>query len=200
MKAIRLVRAGAIMLLVGSLGACTTLRVRSDYDAAADISACRSYDWAPASIAAPGPRAERNRAFNNPLNDVRLRNAIAKRLTAHGMQPVAAGGTADCLVGYAIGVRDTLVDTGPRVRFGIGTGWGWGRRGFGGGSLFWDDDIYTYRERRISVDIYKASSRDPIWHADVEVDVTRLTGADAEQRIDAAVTAMFARYPAVGQR
>jgi hypothetical protein len=194
------VRAGVIMLLAGSLGACTTLQVRSDYDAAADISTCRSYDWAPASTAAAGRRDERSRAFDNPLNDVRLRNAIAKRLAARGMQPVAAGGTADCLVGHAIGVRDTLVDTGPRIGFGIGTGWGWGRRGFASSSLFWDNDIYAYREGRISVDIYKASNRDPIWHADVQVDVTRLTGANAEQRIDTAVTAMFARYPAVGQR
>jgi len=35
-----------------------------------------------------------------------------------------------------------------------------------------------------------------LWHAYVDEDVTRLTGADAEQRIKAVVTAIFEKFPA----
>lgn len=178
-----------MLVLAGALAACTSLRVRSDYDAAADLSACRSFGWVESAAAPAG-------AFDNPINNKRLRDAIAKRLVAKGLQPAAEGATPDCLVGQAIGVRDSLTNNGrSRFSFGVGTGWGWGRHGFG--SAYWDTSPDVYREGRISVDLYRAANKEPLWHAEAEVDVTRLMGADAEMRIDAVVTAIFARFPAL---
>jgi hypothetical protein len=34
-----------------------------------------------------------------------------------------------------------------------------------------------------------------MWHASVEQSLYRLTGADAEKKIDAAVAALFTKYP-----
>lgn len=185
-----LTRSLMVLTLLGALAACTSLRVRSDYDASADLSACRSFGWLESTATTPAG------AFDNPINNKRLRDAIAKRLVAKGLQPVAEGAMPDCLVGQAIGVRDSLTADGrSRFSFGIGTGWGWGHRGFGSAS--WDTGPYAYREGRISVDLYRAASKEPLWHAEAEVDVTQLTGADAEKRIDAVVTAIFARFPAL---
>jgi hypothetical protein len=44
------------------------------------------------------------------------------------------------------------------------------------------------------VDVYDAKSHQPIWHASVNEDVTELTGAAAQAKIDAAVGAIFAKF------
>ena len=173
-----------------SLSACDTMHVRSDSDAASSVSTCHSYAWleTPASTARPS-------AFENPINGKRLRSAIAKRLASRGLTLVDAGASSDCLVSYAIGSRQTIVgNAGPRWSFGFGTGYGgWGNRS--AASIGWSSEPYAYREGRIAVDLYRTAGRDPIWHAAADVDVSQLTGADAETRIDAAVAAIFDRYP-----
>jgi hypothetical protein len=76
---------------------------------------------------------------------------------------------------------------------GWGAGWGWGwRRGAYLGA--WDEP-YAYSEGRVAVDIYDAQSHQPIWHASVNEDVTKLTGDDAQAKISAAVAAIFTKFP-----
>jgi hypothetical protein len=106
------------------------------------------------------------------VNENRLRSAIAAHLGSGGIQPTAAG--ADCLVGYGIGSNTVVEDAYPY-------GWGW--------------DPYVYREGIIAVDLYDAKSGQPLWHASVEQSLYRVNGAEAEKRIDAAVAAIFAKYP-----
>jgi hypothetical protein len=182
----------ALWVLVGlGLAACETTRVTTDSNAAASVAACHSFGWVEPNVA-PLPATA---AFSNPINDQRLRTAVGQRLAARGILPVEGAGPPDCLVSHAIGTRDSLAEGYGRSRwsFGVGTGWG-GRRG--GGSVFIDSsDPYVYREGRIAVDVYKAAGREPIWHADAEVDVSGLTGVDAEKRIDAVVTKIFAKFP-----
>jgi hypothetical protein len=180
--------------LLAVLSACSTLTARSDSDAAANLGVCRSWSWMETQVATrPSP-------FDNPLNDKRVRGAITQRLQSRGMT-LAESGPADCQVAYAFGARTTRDDYNrPRVSFGLGTGWGgWGRSGTAG-SIFWDmSGPNTWRESRMSIDLYRsggAAGREPLWHASVDTDVTQLTGAEAEKRIDAAVAAMFAKYPA----
>lgn len=179
------------LLCAAVVAGCSTLNVRSDSAAAGSLGACHSWAWMqPAVGSRPNP-------FGNPLNDQRLRDAIAQRLQAHGMT-LASGGPADCQVAYSAGSR-TLVDgfDQPRFSFGFGTGWGrWGRGT--SGSVFWDSSYpYTYRENRVAVDVFQGSdgARKPLWHASVDLDLSNLSGAEAEKRIDAAVAAMFAKYP-----
>jgi hypothetical protein len=45
------------------------------------------------------------------------------------------------------------------------------------------------------VNLYNAHTHEALWHAYVDVDVTRLTGAEAEKRINESVNAIFAKYP-----
>jgi len=63
-------------------------------------------------------------------------------------------------------------------------GWGWGWPG-----------PYVYHEGIIAVDVYDAKSRQPLWHASVDQSLYGVSGAKAEQRIDAAVAAIFSKYP-----
>jgi hypothetical protein len=189
-------RTHGVLWLLLVLGGCAATRVNTDANAAISLAVCNTYQWSAESASDPTA----SRAFANPVNDQRLRMAVAKRLAAHGIQPVADGRTADCLVSHAIGTRESLDHDrrGPRFSFGIGTGWG-GYYGRGtAGSVFVDSsEAYPYREGRIAVDIYRSGNREALWHASAEVDVSRLTGADAEQRIDQVVSAIFDKFPVV---
>jgi hypothetical protein len=182
-----------MLLAIGAaltLSACDTMRVRSDSDAASSVSSCHTYSWLETPVSAPKPTA-----FENPINDKRLRGAIAKRLASRGIAAAEPGATSDCLVGYAIGSRQNIVDnSASRWSFGLGTGYGgWGSRS--AASIGWSTEPYAYREGRIAVDLYRTAGREPIWHAAADVDVSQLTGANAETRIDSVVAAIFDRYP-----
>ena len=174
-----------------ALGGCA-LQARTDSDAKASVGMCHTYTFGDTEQKHPDSAP----AFGNPLNEKRLREAIQARLNERGMQP-AAESAADCAVGYAIGSRLALDDAYPRAGWGWswGMGWGWGRRG-SFGSLAWDSGPRDYREGRVSVNLYNAHTHEALWHAYVDVDVTRLTGAEAEKRINEAVTAIFAKFPA----
>ena len=84
--------------------------------------------------------------------------------------------------------------------FGIGWGWGggWGGRGWGWGGGFGYDGPYVRDETRISVDLFDAKSRTPIWHANVSQSVSDLTGPNAVEKINAATTAIFTKFPVAG--
>jgi len=167
------------------------LQARSDSDPKASMAQCRNYGFAPAT----SEHAEG--AFANPLNDKRLREAIGQQLQSRGMRVAGETETADCLVHYAIGSRVGVDAGAPRASWGFG--WGFGRRGYGGSLAY--DVPYDYREGRVSVDLSDAHTHDALWHAYVNVDVTYLTGDEADKRIHEAVAAIFARFPlAVGTK
>jgi len=170
-----LIRACIIVPGVAALlASCASLYVRSDVNhALIGTVHCRTFAWAGAFHGDSPLRS----TIANPLNENRLRTAIAAHLGPGGIQPTAA--SADCLVGYGIGSNTVVEDGYP-----YGGGWGWG----------WDP--YFYREGIIAVDLYDAKSRQPLWHASVEQSLYGLTGAEAEKRIDAAVAAIFTKYPA----
>jgi hypothetical protein len=189
----QLIRTGIVAVMVfGGLAACTSLRVTSDVNRAAIGSVqCHTFAWAGAF---KGDSPMRN-GIANPVNEARLRGAITAHLAAVGVQPVAAGGNADCLVGYGIGARTAIEGAYPAGwgwGWGVGYGWGW-RHGYGG---YWGwDEPYIYHEGIIAVDLYDARSKQPIWHASANQSLQGAVGADAEQKIDKAVTAIFTKYP-----
>jgi len=169
-----------VPILAGSLTACTTLYVRSDVNTALIGSVhCSTFAWAGSFR---GHSALRN-TIANPLNETRLRTAIAAHLKS-AIQD--APGNADCLIGYGIGSTTVVDGVWPYD-------WGWGYYGWGWG---WDwPGPYVYHEGIIAVDLYDAKSRQPLWHASVDQNLFGVSGAEAEKRIDAAVAAIFTKYP-----
>jgi Domain of unknown function (DUF4136) len=174
----------------GGLAACTSLHVTSDVNKAVASSVqCHTFAWAGTF---KGDSPLRN-SIANPVNEARLRSAITAHLAAVGVQPVT-GDSADCLVGYGIGARTSIEGAYPA---GWGWGWGygrWGWRGYYGGYWGWDEP-YVYHEGIIAMDLYDAKSKQPIWHASANQSLEGAVGADAEQKIDKAVTALFSKYP-----
>jgi hypothetical protein len=54
----------------------------------------------------------------------------------------------------------------------------------------------VYNRGLIAVNMYEARTRQPLWHASVEQSLQGVTGEKAEAKINEAVAAMFAKYPA----
>jgi len=154
--------------------------VRSDVNRALIGSVhCHTFAWA-GSFHGNSPVRE---TVATPLNETRLRTAIASHL---GTEVQPARGSADCLVGYGIG-SNTVVEGG----YPYGPYWGspyWGYP-YGG----WDP--YVYRQGVIAVYLYDAKSGKPLWHASVSQNLNNVNGTEAEKRIDAAVAAIFTKYP-----
>jgi hypothetical protein len=172
-----------------ALGACSSLPVRTDINPNMSVANCHNYAFADEHVA----NTDQPSAFGNPLNAERLRQAIEANMAAKGFQKTSDRKSADCVVGYAMGTRQVFDDY--YGNFGIGWGWGggWGRRGWGGGVGF--DGPYVRDETRISIDLFDAKSRVPIWHASVSQSVSDLTGPNAVEKINAAANAIFTKFP-----
>ncbi|HEY2807669.1 MAG TPA: DUF4136 domain-containing protein [Steroidobacteraceae bacterium] len=172
------------LLCAGLVSGCA-LRVKSDVNHTLIGSVhCGSYAWA-GSFSGSSPL--RN-SVASPLNEERLRSAIARHLSAGTVQP--PGSPADCLVGYGIGTN-YVVSGGYGYPYGWGYGYpyGWG---YGGG--YWGGP-YVYREGIIAIDLYDAKTRQPMWHASVDQSLEGSDGGEATKRINEAVVALFTKYP-----
>ena len=174
-----------------ALAGCAGVPVRTDQNQQLLATVhCKSVAWA-GGFRGDSPLRT---TIANPLNEARLRDAIAADLQAAGIPLVnaaASGAGAQCLVGYGIGM-ERQVDAvypdgwvyGPGWRGGWGPAWGWG----------WGAP-YVYHQSFITVDLYDAASRMPMWHASAEQSLSGLTGDAASQRIRAAVDAIFVKFP-----
>jgi len=175
-------------LLAAALAGCA-LEVRSDVNRTAfHPGQCHSFAFA-GSFRTDNPM---HATVANPVNESRLRAAITQHMQAIGVQLTKEN--ADCLVGYGIG-STLVVDPGyyPAGPYPYGYGyWGWGGAYWGpwGGA-----GPYVYRQGMIGIDLYDAKTREALWHASVDQNLYGVTGADAEQRIDAAVAALFTHFP-----
>jgi hypothetical protein len=184
MRAIRTVLATAA--LTCALAGCATLRVTSSVNPQlARTVQCRTVAWA-GSFHGASPLLG---TIANPVNEGFLRTAIAAQLSAKGAQLVSTH--PDCLIGYGIGTRNVVEDAYPYWGWG-GWGWGWG---WGPGWPWYGPGAYVYPEGIIAVDLYDARSRQALWHASVHQDLFGLQGQKAERSIDAAIAAIFAKYP-----
>ncbi|HWZ64081.1 MAG TPA: DUF4136 domain-containing protein [Steroidobacteraceae bacterium] len=178
----------ALGLGIAALAGCA-LQVRSDVNRSAFHSGqCKTYAWAGAFHTDNPMRS----TVANPVNESRLRAAIAAHMQTLGVQPVSSN--ADCLVGYGIGSTLAVDWYAGGWGYGWGPGWGWGGWGGPWGPYGWGGP-YTYRQGMIGIDLYDAKSREALWHASVDQDLYGASGAVAEKRIDAAVDALFKKFP-----
>lgn len=187
----RLLCGALVGLVAASLSGCA-LQVKSDVNRTAfHPGQCHTFAFA-GSFRTDNPMRD---TVANPVNESRLRAAIASHMQALGVQLTKEN--PDCLVGYGIGSH-LVVDPGfgPYPYGPWGYGYGFGYWGWGGpwGPWGWDGP-YVFREGMIGIDLYDARTREALWHASVDQNLYGATGADAEQKIDAAVAALFAHFP-----
>jgi hypothetical protein len=171
-----------------SLAACNPIAVKTDSAPGLSVASCQTYAFANEHVA----NSDQPAAYANPLNAERLRVAVQNNLAAKGLQPASTQAAADCVVGYALGSRQVFDQYyGGWGAYG-GYGWGRGRWGWGGGFY---DEPWPQNQVRIAVDLFDNHTHKPIWHASATQDTYELSGPNAEQRINAATTAIFTKFP-----
>jgi hypothetical protein len=178
---------GSLASAILALGACTTLPVTTDVNPHYSVANCHTYAFAQEHVA----NVDQPAAFGNPLNAERLRLAIEANMKAKGITMTADRAAADCTIGYAMGTRQVFSD----FYGGWGYGWGYGG-GYPGWGGPWVGGPWVEDETRIAVDIFDTPSRTPIWHAAVSQTMSGLTGPNAAAKINAAVAAIFGKFPA----
>jgi hypothetical protein len=173
------------------LGGCA-LQVRSDINRTAyHAGYCHSFAFI-GTFRTDNPM---HGTIANPVNESRLRAAITAHMASLGVPLVKDN--ADCLIGYGIG-SSLVVEPGfPAGPYGYGYGygyWGWGGPWGPWGPEGWDGP-YVYHQGVIGIDLYDAKTREALWHASVDQSLAGATGTAAEQKIDAAVAALFTHFP-----
>jgi hypothetical protein len=173
------------------LAACNPIAVKTDAGPGLATASCRTYAFANEHMA----NSDQPAAYANPINADRLRVAVQNNLAAKGIQLAASPAAADCVVGYALGSRQVF----DQYYGGWGAWGGWGGGGWGRGRWGWGGGFYDgpwpENQVRIAVDLFDNRTHKPIWHASATQDVEELSGAHAEQRINAATTAIFTKFP-----
>jgi Domain of unknown function (DUF4136) len=168
------------------LTACTTLRVGSDHDPAANFSAYHAYVWMP-------PRTKIHES-SNPLVVQRAHDAIQNALSAKGYQLVTDASQADFVVDFTIGSRErTDVNSYPAPYAGP---WSW-RRSYWWGDPYWGSevDVRQYREGTISIDVFDARTHRPVWHGWARKELTQADLEHSNGSIREAVDSVLAQFP-----
>lgn len=167
------------------LSACASSpRVYSNIDPQADFNAYTSFGFV--------ERAGTDRGEYASLLTGQLQRATRQAMEARGYRFDAAN--PDLLVNFNLSTQQ-VIESRPGPAFGFGGYYPYRWGGYGPWSGWGYNDIREYREGTLNIDIVDAAERRLVWEG---MSVTRL-GRDGyqarDEMIDAAVTAIFARYP-----
>jgi len=172
----------ALVVLV--LAGCAGLRVGSDHDPQASFGGYRSFAWLPREY----------HGSCNPLVVQRAHDAIETELNAKGLARASDPGAADFIVDFTIGARDRIdvqsypepfLIAGPAGEF----PW-WGYRYWGS-----EVNVRQYREGVISIDVFDAQTRRPVWHGWAKKELTRSDLEQSDAPIRTAVQAVLKSFP-----
>ncbi len=155
------------LLLATALIGCSSVAVKSDFDANANFSQYKTFDFMPH----PG---------GNPLNNKRIEAAIEQELVAKGMQKQTAG-KPDLLVAYHTNVKDKIdVDT---------YGYRYGRYGRRVGTY---TTVQKYQQGTVVVDLVDAKERELVWRGWAKGEAS---DSVAKEKIDDTVGKILEKYP-----
>lgn len=181
------VRALVALLFVVSAGCATTSprSVRSDYDRNADFSQYRTYGIM------PGAGRSQTGGNYQTLLAQRIEAAVSRELEARGY---VRAPNPDLLVNFQVTVKNvqevTQVPTaGPPAysyRYGVYGGWP---------TYSYETWVRDYDEGTLLIDLVDAGRQQLVWEAAGTGRVTKEKLDNLEATVNAAVAALFARYP-----
>lgn len=160
--------------------------VETDFDRTADFSRFHSFTFEDHS-------GEDGSGYAS-LAAQRVRAAVEREMKARGYVP--AGADADLLVNFSSGLQDRLRVVPRPGPWGPGA---WGpRRGYWGPGWGWPgywDSIESFVENTVNIDMIDRERRQMVWQGGARAISANRFGEPSEAEIDAAVAAIFARFP-----
>ncbi len=181
---IRVVLLGTLLLLAS----CATMDVSSRTYPGADLGHYRTYAWIGDD---PFIRPRDTAVDISPLTVRLIRESIEKALQARGYSLVAKPDFADFTVAFTVGARDRLDATAYPVPYRDSYAAAWS-----GDRVEW----HSYLEGTLSIDVFDARLRQPVWHGRAVKPVTTSDTGNPAPVIDAAVAAILGQFPAAPAR
>ncbi len=171
--------------IVSLYGCATSPAAKIDYDSAQKFYNYQSFAWVSENPMKVGETA-------NPPSDSlqsNIMDAIQSRLEASAYRLADASGSADFLVSFTVGSREsTKPDSQPeRAPEASGRG-GWGTAYYGGASE-------SYLQGILVIDIYDAAERRPVWHGASTTKITEQDRDNMPQVINAIVDTILSEFP-----
>jgi hypothetical protein len=179
-----MIRILVALILTLALAACTTYRVYTDYDPAAQFASYRTYSW----------RTTPDQV--SPLLAQRIVDAVDVQLRAKGWTEVATGGDIAIAANVATRQEYYLTDFYDGPYWG---GWGWGWGGWGGrwGGAYGGFNsayVHSFTVGTLAVDMFDARTRQAIWRGTADGAIKK-NPTKATADIQTAVAKMFATFP-----
>jgi hypothetical protein len=184
LSGVRLLTVAAVAL---AMAGCATLQVGSDYDRHVDFSKYRTF----------AIMQRQHQEAHNPLAVQRAEDDITQALIGKGFQQANDAASADFAVDFTIGSRERIdINSYPQPYAARGwAGWGGGPGWWGG--PYWGNtiDVRQVREGTLSIDVFDAHTRRPVWHGWAKRDLSRSDIEQSEAPIREAVQAVLAKFP-----
>ena len=171
------------LVLAGSLGACSGMKITTDYnpEVAPNFSAYQTYAWLPQPIR-QDPRVY------NAITENRVRRAVDNSLSAGGYRKLDSG-TPDFLIAWQAAIEGKVDVTLVNGYYGYGyRGWG-----AGGGA---QPVVREYDEGTLILDVIDAESRELVWRGVAQAKISQNSSPDQRGRkINEAVSKILANFP-----
>lgn len=182
---------GIILALTVTLAAaCSSMRVDSDYDPAADFKKYKTFALAPQRI-----EQEREKAgdpvIENDLFHRRVEAAIKDQFPTRGLHQVGEDENPDLYVAY-IGRSEQKLDV-DNYNSSIGFSTYPGMGGFGYGGYWGPSNVSEYREGTLIIDLIDAKTKRLVWRG-TAADAVDDAGAKPQQ-LREAIAKVMEKYP-----
>jgi len=164
-------------LLLFVLGACSSVRVASDFDNNVDFTQFKTYAF-----------------YKNGIDKVEISDLDKKRILRSIDETMAAKGfskseTPDLLVNIFTKAREQVNVNQFNAGWGYGWGWGWNPYLWGGNT-----NVYTTTEGTLYIDLIDAKKKEMIWQGEGAGVLTQNSG-NKDERIKEFVTKILEQYP-----
>lgn len=173
MKTIRILP----VLLLFVLGACSSVRVASDFDKNVDFTPFKTYAF-----------------YKNGIDKVEISDLDKKRILRSIDETMSAKGftkseTPDLLINIFTKAREQVNVNQFNAGWGYGWGYGWNPYIWGGNT-----NVYTTTEGTLYIDLIDAKKKEMIWQGEGQGVLTQNSG-DKDARIKEFVTKILEQYP-----
>ncbi len=192
----KILRLMGVLVVAGWFTGCAvTPAVFVDFDQSQSFQSYRTFAWI-----GDDPMIVTGDRGPNPFVAARLKGAIKDTIEGKGFQFVASPSDADFVVAYTVGARDKIDVREREVVDYYGPHWRWGYDYFGvvrpRGFPRTEVTTRQYAEGSLSIDIFDAKRKSPVWHGSGSKRLTRaeLQGQSAEST-RGAVQTILAEFP-----
>ncbi|PJK09363.1 hypothetical protein CO614_02250 [Lysobacteraceae bacterium NML120232] len=175
----------ATALLLFLAGCASGPHVRTDYDPDANFGKYKTWGWYT-------PIAMEQAGYSSWMSE-RIKRNIEREMEARGYRFNAE--KADLRVNFQAAVQERNdVYTAPRMDFQYF--WSYRARAYVAFPIWYDEAVVSrYTEGTLTVDLVDAEHNRMVWTGDAIGRVVRRTPEERAADIDAAITAIFAKYP-----